>query len=73
MGYAALMATLGVMVGIGASFTGLGGGFLMVPIVAELIPHEKHDEDEAREPYRQTDNIDEGVGGVLAEIPKCNC
>lgn len=33
MGYAALMATLGVLVGIGASFTGLGGGFLMVPIL----------------------------------------
>ena len=33
MGNAALMATLGVIVGIGASFTGLGGGFLMVPIL----------------------------------------
>ena len=29
----ALMAGLGVLVGVGASFTGLGGGFLMVPIM----------------------------------------
>ena len=33
MGYALLMTTLGVLVGIGAAFTGLGGGFLMVPIL----------------------------------------
>ena len=28
-----LLAALGVVVGIGASFTGLGGGFLMVPLL----------------------------------------
>jgi hypothetical protein len=28
-----VMAVLGVGVGIGASFTGLGGGFLMIPIL----------------------------------------
>jgi uncharacterized membrane protein YfcA len=28
-----LMVASGVLVGIGASFTGLGGGFLMVPIL----------------------------------------
>jgi uncharacterized membrane protein YfcA len=28
-----IMALLGVLVGIGASFTGLGGGFLMVPLL----------------------------------------
>ena len=33
MGYTALMPVLGVLVGIGAAFTGLGGGFLMVPIL----------------------------------------
>lgn len=29
----ALLALLGVVVGVGASFTGLGGGFLMVPLL----------------------------------------
>lgn len=29
----ALLALLGVAVGIGASFSGLGGGFLMVPLL----------------------------------------
>ena len=33
MGYTALMPVLGVLVGIGAAFSGLGGGFLMVPIL----------------------------------------
>ena len=33
MGYTALMPILGVLVGIGAAFSGLGGGFLMVPIL----------------------------------------
>ena len=28
-----MMALCGVLVGIGASFTGLGGGFLMVPLL----------------------------------------
>jgi uncharacterized membrane protein YfcA len=28
-----LMAAAGVIVGIGASFTGLGGGFLMIPLL----------------------------------------
>ena len=28
-----LMALLGILVGIGASFSGLGGGFLMVPLL----------------------------------------
>ncbi len=28
-----LMAFFGVLVGVGASFTGLGGGFLMVPLL----------------------------------------
>ena len=28
-----LMALFGIIVGIGASFTGLGGGFLMVPLL----------------------------------------
>jgi len=28
-----LMAAAGVVVGIGASFTGLGGGFLMIPLL----------------------------------------
>ena len=31
-----MMAALGIMVGIGASFTGLGGGFLMVPLMLFL-------------------------------------
>lgn len=31
-----LMLASGVLVGIGASFTGLGGGFLMVPILLFL-------------------------------------
>ncbi len=31
-----LMVASGVLVGIGASFTGLGGGFLMVPILLFL-------------------------------------
>ncbi len=29
----ALLALLGIVVGVGASFTGLGGGFLMVPLL----------------------------------------
>ena len=28
-----IMVASGILVGIGASFTGLGGGFLMVPIL----------------------------------------
>ena len=28
-----IMVSLGVLIGIGASFTGLGGGFLMVPLL----------------------------------------
>jgi uncharacterized membrane protein YfcA len=31
-----LMVTIGILVGIGAAFTGLGGGFLMVPILLFL-------------------------------------
>jgi hypothetical protein len=31
-----LMALLGILVGIGASFSGLGGGFLMVPLLLFL-------------------------------------
>lgn len=31
-----VLAGLGVLVGIGASFTGLGGGFLMVPLLLFL-------------------------------------
>lgn len=31
-----LMAVLGIGVGIGASFTGLGGGFLMVPLLLAM-------------------------------------
>ncbi len=31
-----LMALGGILVGIGASFTGLGGGFLMVPLMLTL-------------------------------------
>ena len=33
MGNILLMPVLGVLVGLGAAFTGLGGGFLMVPIL----------------------------------------
>ena len=33
MGLTLSMVVLGVMVGIGAAFTGLGGGFLMVPVL----------------------------------------
>jgi uncharacterized membrane protein YfcA len=33
MGNILLMPVLGVLVGIGAAFSGLGGGFLMVPIL----------------------------------------
>lgn len=29
----ALMAVFGILVGVGASFTGLGGGFLIVPLL----------------------------------------
>lgn len=32
-GHMALMALMGIFVGIGASFSGLGGGFLMVPLL----------------------------------------
>jgi uncharacterized membrane protein YfcA len=36
------MALAGVLVGIGASFTGLGGGFLMVPLLLFLgLPAQK--------------------------------
>jgi len=36
------MAMVGVLVGIGAAFTGLGGGFLMVPILLFLgLPAQK--------------------------------
>ena len=31
-----LLAVLGILVGIGASFSGLGGGFLMVPLLLLL-------------------------------------
>ncbi len=31
-----LMITLGIGVGIGAAFTGLGGGFLMIPLLLYL-------------------------------------
>jgi uncharacterized membrane protein YfcA len=31
-----LMVTFGVLVGIGASFTGLGGGFLLIPLLLYL-------------------------------------
>lgn len=31
-----LIAASGILVGIGASFTGLGGGFLMIPILLYL-------------------------------------
>jgi uncharacterized protein len=33
MGAEILLVSCGVLVGIGASFTGLGGGFLMIPIL----------------------------------------
>lgn len=33
MGIEILLVCSGVLVGIGASFTGLGGGFLMIPIL----------------------------------------
>ena len=33
MGLEMLLISCGVLVGIGASFTGLGGGFLMIPIL----------------------------------------
>ena len=29
----AVLALLGIVVGVGASFTGLGGGFLMIPLL----------------------------------------
>lgn len=41
MGYTLLMISLGVLVGIGAAFTGLGGGFLMVPILL-LVGYSAH-------------------------------
>jgi len=31
-----LMAMCGILVGVGASFTGLGGGFLMVPLMLTM-------------------------------------
>ena len=34
--YLVLMPLIGVLVGIGASFSGLGGGFLMVPVLLFL-------------------------------------
>lgn len=34
--YLWLMPVFGILVGIGASFTGLGGGFLMVPLLIFL-------------------------------------
>jgi hypothetical protein len=34
--YLCLMPVFGILVGIGASFTGLGGGFLMVPLLIFL-------------------------------------
>lgn len=33
MGLEVLLLCCGVLVGVGASFTGLGGGFLMIPIL----------------------------------------
>lgn len=33
MGVEILLISCGVLVGIGASFTGLGGGFLMIPVL----------------------------------------
>ena len=33
MGLEMLLVVCGVLVGIGASFTGLGGGFLMIPVL----------------------------------------
>jgi uncharacterized membrane protein YfcA len=33
MGLEILLVVCGVLVGIGASFTGLGGGFLMIPVL----------------------------------------
>jgi len=33
MGLEILLISCGVLVGIGASFTGLGGGFLMIPVL----------------------------------------
>jgi uncharacterized membrane protein YfcA len=33
MGLEALLLCCGVLVGVGASFIGLGGGFLMIPIL----------------------------------------
>lgn len=33
MGLEILLISCGVLVGVGASFTGLGGGFLMIPIL----------------------------------------
>lgn len=33
IGYPWILAILGIAVGIGASFSGLGGGFLMVPLL----------------------------------------
>ncbi len=41
MGYTLRMVSLGVLVGIGAAFTGLGGGFLMVPILL-LVGYSAH-------------------------------
>lgn len=36
MGLEALLLCAGILVGIGASFTGLGGGFLMIPLLLFL-------------------------------------
>jgi uncharacterized membrane protein YfcA len=40
-----LLVVLGVVVGVGASFSGLGGGFLMVPLLlgfAALVLYVHH-------------------------------
>jgi hypothetical protein len=36
IGHYLIIALLGILVGIGASFSGLGGGFLMVPLLLFL-------------------------------------
>jgi hypothetical protein len=34
-----LLFVLGILAGIGASFSGLGGGFLVVPLLLILVEH----------------------------------
>ena len=44
-------------------------GFLMEPVIAELVDDVKRDEDRGRDPHGQAEDVEEGIPLVLEKVP----